>query len=170
MFVPKLFLRLSRWCTLYRRPFFGKIPSVQFPVQRYTGVWSISRSPHSPQSNFNRRKRVGVSCLSDVCRHSYDFHENRTRQGRNSHTMFVQKLFLRLSRWCTLYRRVPGKVKCPNFPLAETGWLPLAEPVSMTANRPETDLTPDLSDPGEPGDDKMRVGKLETTGTTSGNT
>ena len=40
----------------------------------------------------------------------------------------------------------------------------------MTANRPGTDLTQDLSDPGEPGDDKMRVGKLETTGTTSGHT
>ena len=41
---------------------------------------------------------------------------------------------------------------------------------SLDTDRSKTDLTQYLSDPGEPGDDKMRVGKLETTGTTSEHT
>ena len=82
----------------------------------------------------------------------------------------LNKLFLRLSHRCTLYRRVPGRVECPNFPLAETGWLPLAETDLRRPQATSGDLEPDLSDPDEPGDDKMRVGKLETTGTTSGHT
>ena len=118
------------------------VPSVQIPVQRYTGAWSISRSPHSPQSNFNRKKRIIVSCLSEFCRHSHAFHEKCTHQGSNSHTMFAQKLFLRLSRGCTLYRRVPGRYECPNFPLAETGWLPLAKTDLSLLRRPGCDLEP----------------------------
>ena len=50
----------------------------------------------------------------------------RIQEGIHTPCSF-KKHFLRLSRWCTLYRRVPGRVECPNFPLAETGWLPLAE-------------------------------------------
>ena len=88
------------------------------------------------------------------------------KEGIHTPSSLKKKVF-RLSRGCTLYRRVPGRVKCPNFPLAEIGWLPLAE---TDLRRPGTDLEPDLSDPGEPGDDKMRVGKLETTETTSRHT
>ena len=42
------------------------------------------------------------------------------------------------------------------------------QPPQATWMRPGTDLGPDLSDPGEPDDDKMLAGKLETTGTTFG--
>ena len=51
----------------------------------------------------------------------------------------LRNLFLRLSRGCTLYRRVPGRYEAPNFPLAETGWLPLAE---TDLRRPGGDLEP----------------------------
>ena len=85
---------LTTWgIQIGREPFFGKFPYVPFPTQRYRGTWPFSRLPRSPHSNFNRSKRVRVSSLSEFCRHSYDFHEYRTRPGRNSHTMFVQKTF-----------------------------------------------------------------------------
>ena len=58
-----------------------------------------------------------------------------------------EKKLLRLSGWGTLYRRAPGRVKCPNFPLAETDWFPL----------PETDLGPDLTTPDESEGDTMRI-------------
>ena len=69
----------------------------------------------------------------------------------------LKKLFWRLSRRCTLYRRVPGRVECPNFPLAETDWFPL----------PETDLGPDLTTPDESEGDTMRIRKLRSSSTTS---
>ena len=54
----------------------------------------------------------------------------------------LKKLFWRLSRRCTLYRRVPGRVECPNFPLAETGWLPLAETDLRRPQATSGDLKP----------------------------
>ena len=69
----------------------------------------------------------------------------------------LRKKLLRLSGWGTLYRRAPGRVKCPNFPLAETDWFPL----------PETDLGPDLTTPDESEGDTMRIRKLRSSSTTS---
>ena len=37
------------------------------------------------------------------------------------------------------FARVPGRYEAPNFPLAETGWLPLAE---TDLRRPGGDLEP----------------------------
>ena len=93
MFAQKTFFASFTRVYAISQTFFGKVPGVQFPLQRYTGVWSISRSPHSPQSYFNRKKRTIVSCLSEFCRHSHAFHEKCTHQGSNSHTMFAQKTF-----------------------------------------------------------------------------
>ena len=70
----------------------------------------------------------------------------------------LRKKLLRLSGWGTLYRRAPGRIKCPNFPLAETDWFPL----------PETDLGPDLTTPDESEGDTMRIRKLRSSSTTSG--
>ena len=75
----------------------------------------------------------------------------------SSCTFFTQKKLLRLSGWGTLYRRAPGRIECPNFPLAETDWFPL----------PETDLGPDLTTPDESEGDTMRIRKLRSSCTTS---
>ena len=48
-----------------RAPFFGRMPSVDFLAQRYRGTWPFSRSPRSPQSNFNRVKRLAFSRVAD---------------------------------------------------------------------------------------------------------
>ena len=48
-----------------RVPFFGRMPSVDFLAQRYRGTWPFSRSPRSPQSNFNRVKRLAFSRIAD---------------------------------------------------------------------------------------------------------
>ena len=67
-------------------------------------------------------------------------------EGTRAFSSF-RKTFLRLSGWGTPYRRAPGRIECPNFPLAVNDWLPLAE----------TDLGPDLSRPDEWEDDLTRV-------------
>ena len=81
----------SDLCIQYgRAPFFGKVPSVQFLIQRYRGKCQLSRARSLPPLNFKRSKRARFSSVSEIHNCPCDFRDFCIRQGGNSHTFTSQ--------------------------------------------------------------------------------
>ena len=81
-------------CIQYGRPpFFGKVPSDEFLMQRYWGACPFSRAGLLSPPCFNRRNRLGCCFASAIYYRACDIRDFCTRQGGSSFLHFAPKTF-----------------------------------------------------------------------------